>query len=155
MKKRGRRACHFAVLFLLGMPPALGAPAGEAATSRAAIDKVVADYVALYAAPTLDRWKALFHPRLTVTFPAEGGAIRARSLEEFFTAQKDYFATGRTISERLEHVRVDEGRRIARVAADFVFVDEGKESRGKLGLHLVEGKDGWKIVAIIFSYDLP
>jgi hypothetical protein len=39
------------------------------------------------------------------------------------------------------------------VTTDFIFVDEGKESRGKLGLHLARGNDGWKIVAVLFSYD--
>ena len=56
-------------------------------------------------------------------------------------------------SERLENVRVDEGRRIARVVADFVFMDEGEEHPGTLGLHLVQDRDAWKIVAILFSYD--
>ena len=36
------------------------------------------------------------------------------------------------------------GRRIARVTADFIFIDEGDERLGKLGLHLAEGKDGWE-----------
>ena len=27
------------------------------------------------------------------------------------------------------------------------------ERPGKLGLHLAEGQDGWKIVAVLFSYD--
>ena len=62
-------------------------------------------------------------------------------------------ATGRRLSERLENIRVDTGRRIARVSADFVFVDEGAERPGKLGLHLAEGKDGWRIVAVLFAYD--
>ncbi|HEU4402155.1 MAG TPA: nuclear transport factor 2 family protein [Candidatus Polarisedimenticolia bacterium] len=122
---------------------------------RAAIEKVVADYVGLYARPTLDRWKTLFHTALTVVYPDDDGTIRARTLEQFFTAQKDYFETGRRISERLENVRIDAGHRIARVGADFIFVDEGVESRGKLGLHLAEGKEGWKVVGIIFSYDAP
>ncbi len=124
-----------------------------AADPRAAIEKVVADYVGLYARPGLDRWKNLFHPSLVVAHPREDGTIRARGLEEFFKAQKDYFDTGRRISERLENVRIEEGRRIARVSADFVFVDEGQESRGKLGLHLVGTTDGWRITAIVFSYD--
>jgi len=55
------------------------------------------------------------------------------------------------VSERLENVRIDEGSRSARVSADFVFVDQGQESRGKLGLHLVETRDGWKITAVAFS----
>ena len=112
-----------------------------------------ADYVGLYARPSLDRWKTLFHPSLVVAHPTEDGTIRARGLDEFFKAQKDYFDTGRKISERLENVRIEEGRKIARVSADFVFVDEGQESRGRLGLHLVETRDGWKITAIVFSYD--
>jgi hypothetical protein len=126
---------------------------GSAAT-RAAIDRVLADYVGLYAKDTLPRWKTLFHPALGVAFPGDDGGIVVRDLEGFYERQRNYFATGRRISERLENVRVEEGRRIARVTADFVFVDEGAERRGRLGLHLVQdGDDAWKIVAIIFSYD--
>lgn len=121
--------------------------------SRAALEKAVADYVGLYAPSTLVRWRALFHPSLVVAHPGEDGAIRARGLDEFFKAQKDYFETGRAIGERLENVRIDAGRRIARVSADFVFVDEGQENRGKLGLHLVETTDGWKITSVVFAYD--
>jgi hypothetical protein len=76
-----------------------------------------------------------------------------RGLDEFLERQRSYFATGRRISERLEDVRIDMGRRIARVSADFIFVDEGEERPGKLGLHLAEGQDGWKIVAVLFAYD--
>jgi hypothetical protein len=123
--------------------------------ARAEIDRVVSDYVGLYAGPTLDRWKALFHPAMIAAFPADDGSITVRTLDEFHQRQKNYFATGRRISERLENVRVDEGRKIARVSADFVFVDEGEERRGRLGLHLVRGNEGWKIVAVLFSYDAP
>ena len=121
--------------------------------SRAAVDLLVADYIGLYAGPTLDRWRTLFHPAVIVAFPDEDGSIRTRTLDEFVTRQQNYFATGRRISERLENVRVDMGRRIARVNADFIFVDEGEERPGKLGLHLAEGKDGWKVVAVLFSYN--
>jgi hypothetical protein len=121
--------------------------------ARAAVDQLVADYIGLYAAPTLDRWRTLFHPAVVVAFPDEDGSIRTRTLDEFVTRQQKYFATRRRISERLENVRVEMGRRIARVSADFVFMDEGEERPGKLGLHLAEGKDGWKIVAVLFSYN--
>jgi hypothetical protein len=121
--------------------------------ARAAVDRLVADYIGLYAAPTLDRWRELFHTSVVVAFPDEDGSIRTRSLEEFVSRQKNYFATGRRISERLENVRVDMGRRIARVSADFIFVDDGEERPGKLGLHLAEGREGWRIVAVLFSYD--
>jgi len=130
-----------------------GADSKGASPSRAALERTVADYTGLYAKSTLDRWKTLFHDSLVVVYPMEDGGARARNLQEFFKAQKDYFETGRRVSERLENVRIEEGWRIARVSADFVFVDEGQESRGKLGLHLIETGGGWKITAIIFSYD--
>jgi hypothetical protein len=135
--------------------PVAVAPAAPPAGERTAIDKVVADYIDLYARPTLDRWKTLFHPRLLVVSPKDDGTVRIRGLEEFFKAQKDRFETGRRIGERLENVRIEPGRRIARVTADFVFSDEGEESRGKLGLHLARDGERWVITAIIFSYDEP
>jgi hypothetical protein len=153
-----RKTAHFrfltsittlAVAFVHAMPAAAQTPD----PAKTAVDRLVADYIGLYAAPTLDRWKALFHPAVVVAFPDDEGSIRTRTLDEFVTRQQNYFATGRRISERLENVRVDMGRRIARVSADFIFMDEGEERPGKLGLHLAEGKDGWKIVAVLFSYD--
>jgi Putative lumazine-binding len=121
--------------------------------ARTAVEQVVADYIGLYTGPTLDEWRTLFHPAVVVAAPDKDGSIRARTLDEFVSRQKDYFATGRQISERLENVRIDMGRRIARVSADFIFVDQGEERPGKLGLHLAEGNDGWKIVAVLFAYD--
>jgi hypothetical protein len=130
-----------------------GVRAAEADPAQAAVEEVVANYIGLYAGPTLDRWQALFHPAVVVAFPADDGSITTRTLAEFVERQRNYFATGRRISERLENVRIDLGRRIAWVSADFIFVDEGEERPGKLGLHLVEGSDGWKIVAVLFAYD--
>jgi hypothetical protein len=127
--------------------------AAHADPARDAVDRVVADYIGLYTGPTLDRWRTLFHPDVVVAFPADDGSITTRGLDEFVERQRNYFATGRQISERLDNVRVDLGRRIARVSADFVFVDEGEARSGKLGLHLAEGQTGWKIVAVLFAYD--
>ena len=139
----------FAMLFVGTINAAHASPA-----ARATVDQLVADYIGLYSGSTIDRWRMLFHPAVVVAFPDDGGSIRTRTLDEFVLRQKNYFATGRQISERLENVRIDMGQRIARVSADFIFMDEGKERPGKLGLHLVEGKDGWKIVAVLFSYDV-
>jgi hypothetical protein len=129
---------------------AAGEAAGEA---RAAVGRVLEDYVGLYASSTLERWKALFHPSLTVASPSQDGTVLVRDLDGFFGAQRSYLAAGRAIAERLENVRVEMGRRIARVSADFVLVEDGAEQAGKIGLHLVEGRDGWRIVAIVFAYD--
>jgi hypothetical protein len=139
-------------IFLL-LLAALPVAAQNSTESKAALEKTVRDYVGLYRTDTLAEWKKLFHPQLTVVFPSEKGSVVVRNLDQFYKAQADYLPTRKLVSERLENVRIDEGRRIARVTADFIFVDEDVESRGKLGLHLVEGSEGWKIVAIIFSYD--
>src|SRR5262245_1227624 len=138
-------------LLLLAAAPTM---AQKAPASRAAPDQVVRDYVDLYRAEILTEWKKLFHANLTVVSPGAQGVIVVRNLEQFYDAQATYLPKHRSVSERLENVRIEEGRRIARVAADFVFLDEGVESRGKLGLHLVEGSEGWKIVGIVFSYDV-
>src|SRR5262245_53431439 len=61
------------------------------AAASPALQAIVADYVGLYARPTLDRWKTLFHPSLVVAYPTEDGGVKVRGLEEFFKAQKDYF----------------------------------------------------------------
>ena len=121
----------------------------------AALQKVVEDYIALYTKDSLDQWKTLFHPSVMVFFPAEDGGITPRNLDEFVERQRNYFATRKAITERLENVQILEGRRIARVVADFIFIDEGAERAGKLGLHLVEGNNGWKIVSVLFSYNNP
>lgn len=125
----------------------------NSAQSKEALQKVIKDYIGLYRADSLDQWKLLFHPSVTVVFPADDGSVNVRNLEEFFQRQKNFFATRKSVSERLENMQVFEGRRIARVTADFIFIDEGVEKPGKLGIHLVEGTEGWKIVAILFSYN--
>ena len=118
-----------------------------------ALKKVLSDYIGLYKKETLNEWKELFHPSLMVFFPSDNGEVNVRNLNEFFERQQNYFAKRKSISERLENVQIFQGRRIARIVADFIFIDEGVEKSGKLGLHLVEGPQGWKIVSVVFSYD--
>ena len=145
-----RTMAFFAVLFLI---TSFVIADENSAQSKEALQKVIKDYIGLYRADSLDQWKLLFHPSVTVVFPADDGSVNVRNLEEFFQRQKNFFATRKSVSERLENLQVFEGRRIARVTADFIFIDEGVEKPGKLGLHLVEGNDGWKIVAVVFSYN--
>lgn len=126
-------------------------PGGE--PRDAALRRAIDDYVGLYRADRLADWKRLLHEKLSVADPNPDGGVRFRGRDEFFSRQEGFFATGRKIGERLEAVRVEEGRRIARVSAEFVFVDEGEERRGRLGLHLVEANGAWSVVAILFAYD--
>ena len=146
---RLRIAAVFSVLLLFVMT----CP-GQQQKSRT-VDEVVRDYVKLYTRATLPEWKRLFHPAFTAAHAANDGSIRVRNLEEFYRSQEGYFASGRAISERLENVHIEQGRRIARVTADFILTEDKEENRGKLGLHLVEGQEGWRIVAVVFSYDKP
>jgi len=126
-------------------------PGGE--PRDAGLRRAIEDYVGRYRADRLADWKRLLHERLSVADPRPDGSIRFRGREDFFATQQDFFATGRKIGERLEAVRVEEGRRIARVSAEFVFVEEGEERRGRLGLHFAEAGGAWSVVAILFSYD--
>src|SRR5262245_8825547 len=115
----------------------------------AGLRRAIEDYIGLYRAERLADWKRLLHERLSVADPRPDGSIRFRGREDFFATQQGFFASGRKIGERLEAVRVEEGRRIARVSAEFVFVDEGEERRGRLGLHLVEADGAWSVVALL------
>ncbi|HET8948273.1 MAG TPA: nuclear transport factor 2 family protein [Candidatus Polarisedimenticolia bacterium] len=133
--------------------PGTGTVAFADAPTDAGLRHLLEDYVGLYRADRLSDWKKLLHERVSVADPRPDGTIRFRGLEEFFTTQQGFFASGRRIGERLEEVRVAEGRRIARVTARFVFVDEGEERAGRLGLHVVEEGGTWRIVALVFSYD--
>jgi hypothetical protein len=143
------------LVFLIAWVAAESASAADlnSAASREALQKTLRDYIHLYRQDSMDKWKELFHPSVMVFFPGDDGAVNTRNLEEFFERQKNYFAKRKSISEHLENVQVFEGRKIARIVADFIFVDEGEEHPGKLGLHLVEVPGGWKIVAVLFSYD--
>jgi SnoaL-like domain len=125
----------------------------KARTSAAELDRVLADYTKLYNAKDLAEWRKLFHPELQVASPDADGAILIRNLRQFYNAQKKAFDAGTKMSEELLDVAVDRGNRIARVAADFVLTSDGKKSRGQIGLQLVEGKEGWKITSIVYSYD--
>lgn len=141
----------------LASPPVPGTGTVEFADGKGPEDpglrRLLDDYVGLYRADRLADWKALLHEQLSVADPRPDGSIRFRGLAEFFGTQQGFFASGRHIGERLEEVRVAEGRRIARITARFVFVDQGEERPGRLGLHVVEESGTWRIVAIVFSYD--
>lgn len=136
-------ALAVALLQAASPPPA----AGDAALRRA-----VADYVGLYTHETLDRWRVLFLPTFTATHTLPDGTVKVRTLDEFFLAQQRYLASGRSIKEELEDVRIERHGKLASAWADFVLTEEGEKSRGKLVLLLVADRGEWRIQSLMFSY---
>jgi hypothetical protein len=120
--------------------------------SSSDLEKVVADYVGLYARDTLSEWKKLFLPHFTVASTREDGTVFERTLEEFYEAQRRYFESGRDIQEVLENVSIERKGKLASVWGDFVLTDEGETRRGKLVLLLIEGPQGFRIHSLMFSY---
>ncbi len=128
------------------------APAPADAPADVALRKVVADYVGLYRHETLPEWRKLFLASFSVASTNPDGSVRLRNLDEFYTAQEKYLASGKAIREVLENVVVERRGRLASVWADFVLTEEGETSRGKLCLLLIEEKGAWRIQALIFGY---
>jgi hypothetical protein len=119
----------------------------------AALRRTVADYVGLYKRDTLDRWRTLFLPTFTATSTRADGTVRVRTLDEFFTAQQRYLASGRSIKEELENLSIERRGKLASAWADFVLTEEAEKSRGKLILLLVADRGEWRIQSLMFSYD--
>ena len=144
-----------AFLMLLASSSLMAQPAKRPArtTSASTVERVVADYTGLYNAKDFEEWRKLFHPDLLVASAEADGNISTRNLKQFYNAQKKAFDAGTKMSERLQKIAIESGNRIAQVAADFIFTSKGKPSRGQIGLHLVQGKEGWKITAIVYSYN--
>lgn len=137
-------ALAFAVLQAASPPPA---------PTDAALRRVVADYVGLYTHQTLDRWRGLFLPTFTATHTNPDGTVKVRTLDEFFSSQQRYLASGKSIREELENLRIERQGKLASVWADFVLTEEGEKSRGKLVLLLVADRGAWKIQSLMFAYD--
>lgn len=141
-------------LTLLALAIAAPAPAAPPVSDEG-LRRVVADYVGLYRRDTLERWRALFLPGFTAAHVGDGGAVRQRTLDEFYQAQKRYLDTGKSIREELENVRVERHGALASVWADFVLTEEGAKSRGRLVLLLIEERGEFKIHSLMFQYLTP
>lgn len=140
-------------MFLALAIAALQAASPPPAPSDAALRRAVAEYVGLYTHETLDRWRKLFLPTFTATSTRADGTVKVRTLDEFFTAPMRYLASGRSIKEELENVRIDRRGKLASAWADFVLTEEAEKSRGKLVLLLVADHGFWRIQSLMFSYD--
>ena len=144
------------LLVLIAIPPAAASPpAGQGKKAPdAEIQALLDDYIRLYTADTLDTWSGLLAPGFVAAFTNDDGTTTTRTLEEFVARQRNYFATGRPISETLGNVRIDRQGRLAAVRADFTLHDGDEARKGRLMMLLIRGVDGFRVQSLIFSYHL-
>jgi hypothetical protein len=112
----------------------------------------VHDYIALYRADSLERWRTLFLPSFTVAFTNADGSITERNLEQFVERQRQGFAKTPDMHEVLENVKIEQRGRLAGVWAEFVFTAEGQSRRGTLVMQCIRDRGEWKIQSLLFSY---
>ena len=141
--------------------PVAHAP-GDAGSAGAAVQgtpddpikRLLDEYIALYTKDTLDRWRTLFHPAFVAAFTNDDGSTTSRTLEEFLERQRNYFATGRPISEELKDVRIERQGALASVRAGFILHDGDTAKEGRLMLLLIRDRDRWLIQSLVFTYHL-
>lgn len=143
-----RRACFVLLLVLVITTPGFAQTGGEA------VRKVLDDYIGLYRADTLERWRTLFLPGFVAAFTNDDGSVTTRTLDEFYERQRKFFATGRPIREELQNVRIVRQGHIANVTADFVLFDGESKRPGRLMLLFIEERGVFKIHSLIFTSHL-
>jgi hypothetical protein len=139
-----------------GSSPMVRPPQHPAAAvdRNAQLNRVLDDYIRLYARDTLTDWRSLFLPTFVAGSTNDDGTVTTRTLDEFYERQRAFFATGRAIRETLENVRVEREARLATMRADFILHDNDVRRRGKLMMLLIETKGDFRIQALTFTYHL-
>jgi len=125
---------------------------GQAVPTDSGLTRLIHDYIALYRADSLDRWRALFLPSFTVGFTNPDGGITERNLEQFVERQRQGFARSPDMHEVLENVAIQQRGSLASVWAEFVFTAEGQSRRGTLVMLCLRDRGAWRIQSLLFSY---
>lgn len=133
-------------------PPADAVKPADAANPADPIDRLLHDYIALYAKDTLDAWRALFHPAFVAAFTNDDGSTTARTLDQFLERQRNYFASGRAIREELRDVTIERDGPLATVRAGFVLHDGDTAKPGRLMMLLLRDRDRYLIQSLVFTY---
>jgi hypothetical protein len=144
------RTALFALAFCLTLAP--GARAVEANPVDPAVGALLRDYIGLYTADALPRWRELFLPGFVAASTNEDGSVTTRSLDEFYERQRTSFAGGAAVSEVLENTRIHRTGKLATVTSDFVWKGSDVTRRGRLILVLVEAGGRFRIHSLAFSY---
>jgi hypothetical protein len=124
----------------------------QAAAPDSALQRVVHDYIALYRADSLERWRTLFLASFTVAFTNADGSITERNLEQFVERQRQGFAKTPDMHELLQNVKIEQRESLASVWAEFVFTADGQSRRGTLVMQMIRDRSGWRIQSLLFSY---
>jgi hypothetical protein len=148
------RATTFVVVAGLAAAALGGARAlpAQAAAPDSGLQRVVHEYIALYRADSLERWRTLLLPSFTVGFTNADGSITERNLDEFVERQRAGFAKSPDMHEVLENVKIEQRERLAAVWAEFVFTADGQSRRGTLVMLCIRDRSGWRIQSLLFSY---
>jgi SnoaL-like domain len=124
----------------------------QAAAPDSGLQRVIHDYIALYRADSLERWRTLFLPSFTVAFTNADSSTTERTLEQFVDRQRQGFAKSPDMHEVLEHVKIEQRESLASAWAEFVFTADGQSRRGTLVMQLIRDRGEWKIQSLLFSY---
>jgi SnoaL-like protein len=141
-------------MVVLGAALSSGARALPAQTTAAdtGLKRLLHEYIALYHADSLARWRTLFLPSFTVAFTNPDESITERNLEQFVERQRQGFARSPDLHEVLENLTIRQRTSLASVWADFVFTADGKSRRGNLVMLCIRDRGVWKIQSLLFSY---
>ena len=124
----------------------------DSAANDSEVIALLDDYIGLYAADKLERWRGLFLPDFIATSTNDDGSTTTRGLDAFYERQKALFATGKPVSEVLQNTQIRRTGHLASVSADFVWTDSEITRHGRLMLLLIAERGELKIQALTFSY---
>jgi hypothetical protein len=116
------------------------------------LDRLLQDFIGLYAGDSLDRWRELFLPAFTAAATSPDGSVATWTLDEFCQRQRQLFATGRPIRERLTDTEVRQDGDLAWVRSGYVWTDGQAERPGRLMMLAVAERGAFRIQALAFSY---
>ncbi len=142
------------LLLFLGIASCVSLAAAPAPPADDPVDRLLRDYIGLYTKDTLDAWRTLFHPAFVAAFTNDDGTTTSRTLDEFVARQRNYFASGRSISEELEDVKVERQGPLAVVRAGFILHDGPTAKKGRLMMLLIRDRDRFLIQSLVFTYHL-
>lgn len=117
------------------------------------VDALLDDYIGLYRADALDRWRALFLPAFVASAVNPDGTVTAWTLDEFHERQRRAFSTGKPIREVLDGVAIDRDGPLVSVRSRFVWSDGEVSRNGRLMLLVVSERGRLRIQSLVFGYD--